>query len=129
MRIDKYIEQGSKHLDIEFKRAKHCPICKTIDFPVREIIDDWMSKPSRAYDISIADKRFIISELMRYKLPSNICQIETHHISYEMEITMPLCIKCHKKVHNSDESPWCKYKPIDKRLVLKQQKEPKNFDK
>jgi predicted Zn-ribbon and HTH transcriptional regulator len=119
MNLDKHIEQGLQHLDAELKRAKRCPICKAFGFSVDDLIAEWMLKPSRAYDLSPEDKRFLCNELSkRYIVPNNVCSLETHHISYELEITMPLCVECHKKVHNSDKEPWCKYKPIDKRKNL-----------
>jgi len=116
MKLEKHIELGMKHLDVKKKRASRCPICGSLNFSIDDIIDDWMLKPSRGFDLSNGDRRFLFRELLRlYNVPSNICSIETHHISYVMDITMPLCVDCHRKAHHSDKEPWSKYKPIDKR--------------
>jgi len=116
MNLEKHIELGIKHLDVKRRRARYCPICKSLNFSIDNILIDWIFKPPRIYDISQEQQTFVISEIKkRYKVSGNVCSLEIHHISYEMEITMPLCVECHKKVHNSNEEPWCKYKPIDKR--------------
>lgn len=116
MNLNKHIEQGIKHLDAKKRQAKRCPICGSLNFQIDDLIAEWMIKPSRAFDLASKDRSFISSEIIRiYNIPDNACSLETHHISYVMEITMPLCEDCHKKVHHSDYEPWSKYKPIDKR--------------
>jgi len=114
--LEIHIKQGLKHLDVVKDRAVHCPICGSINFSIGGILDDWLSKPRRAFDLSHEDRTFLYDELIRrFKIPKNVCSLENHHISYVMEITMPLCIECHNKVHYSNEEPWCKYRPIDKK--------------
>jgi hypothetical protein len=114
--LDTHIKEGLNHLDVVKDRAKHCPICGSIDFDIGMVLDDWMAKPRRAFDLSQREKGILCSEIMRsYEQPNNAGSIEIHHISYVMDITMPLCIECHSKVHNSNNEPWSKYKPIDKR--------------
>jgi hypothetical protein len=114
--INSYIKDGLNHLNTKKNKAKKCPICGKLNFNLDLILDEWFSQPRRYYDLSDIDKRILRNELIRrFVIPENICNLEIHHISYKMEITMPLCIECHKKVHNIDDEPWCKYKPIDKK--------------
>jgi len=118
-----HIKRGLKHLDVTLKRAKRCPICGKQDFNVETILDDWFLDPCRLYDLTFDQKCFIRAEVSRqYTRPKNVCDIQTHHISYVMDITMPLCRKCHVKAHHSKEEPWCKYNSIDKR------KDPKYYE-
>ena len=52
------------------------------------------------------------------KICNHIGEIRIHHISYKKNITIPLCLKCHYRVHH-DPDFYSIYKPIDHRSSRK----------
>jgi hypothetical protein len=119
-----YLKSGMNYLERKKKKAMRCPICGCLNFFVQVTIDEWMSKAPRAFDLKNDEKRFLYGELMnRFVVDEPTCGMDTHHVSYVFDITMPVCSDCHKKIHHSDEKPWSDFKPIDKRH------DPKRYEK
>ena len=114
--MNQLIDQALRFLDKRKRQSGRCVICGKLNFLLETKIDEWMAKPRIAYDLSNDQKRFLQAEILkRYRIDEPTCGMDTHHISYVMDITMPVCSDCHKKIHHSDEKPWADYKPIDNR--------------
>ena len=119
-KIESMVKRGIKYLDWKKKSALRCPICGNLDFIARDIIFVWLTSPPLLYDLKKEEREAIQKIILeKYVSPENVCRIETHHLSYTFDITMPLCKDCHMKVHHSFDFPWTSFKPVDKRKSVK----------
>jgi hypothetical protein len=101
-------EFESKHweffLNHYLKSLKQCHICKCYISDMPEHIEKYQ-KYEGAQAI-----------LGKY---GKIRKLVTHHISYKDNITIDICSVCHAKIHNSKDSKYAKFRPVDDRRAAR----------
>lgn len=118
--IDNWIKKGMDRLQRKWDKAYRCPLCGCYNFFLSGMIDDWLFEMPRYFYMNNEERRIVTVELLkRFKEKGPTDSFQDHHYSYVMGVTMFVCHACHKKIHHSDEKPWCDWKPIDKRTEIK----------
>jgi len=121
------IKQRERRMIIDFKtiydmvlkkreEAPNCVVCKVKLFDAHQCLSDYLYSGGLHLTIPKEDIWYFFDMLdENYPFKNQEKKLVVHHISYEKNITIPVCCSCHQKIHKDKTS---KYYPIDKKGSL-----------
>ena len=91
-----------------------CTICSKKLFDYMQCLDEYFYGGRPRLNRELIDKIYrIVFE--NYQFTKEDASLNKHHVSYEKNITIPVCVQCHKKIHSSSDPKYRKYYPVDKK--------------
>ena len=104
-----------KHIIEKRNSSPTCEVCGVVGFDMHGYLFSYLFSLEVKQNIH----RFMYDDIFKFVYANypyrNYSRLARHHTNYEKGICMLVCSSCHSKIHNSSNSMYGEYKPVDKR--------------